>query len=274
MPDSNKPQQESQPLFGQHDILHDIETVQAKWAREQVRRRALMVKVFIVGGILLCLALGSVIYKIHKQAQYRLSLEEQEQRKYLPIGYRDAKIHMIIYEGDSSGQAEELLREAVDNKPSEFYVEFKNLAGVDGDEVVAALGNFRPGITINGKYEFKIKDENGEEKVVKLLDDPGYMFKIKELGIIINQVHAQLYGDSYLQPITSQFGYRTQSIPIEGLEEAETAAEAAKKTHGHDHDHDHDKDKEEKLDDDMNQRISISPAELKVPKLDAVKNNK
>lgn len=271
MPDSNKPQPESQPLFGQNDILHDIETVQAKWAREQVRRRALMVKVFIVGGIFLFLALGSVIYKIHRQAQYRQALEEQEQRKYLPIGYRDAKIHIIIYESESSVASEELLREAVDNKPSEFYVEFKSLAGVDGEEVERALGKFRPGIIINGKYEFKIQDENGEEKVVKLLDDPGLSYKIKELGIIINQVHTQLYGDSYIQPINSCFDKRTQSIPIADLLDAETIElENAKK--GHDHDHDHGDG--EKLDEDMVPKIPISPSDLKVPKLDAVKNNK
>jgi len=267
MPDSNKTPQDPQSLFGQKDILHDIETVQAKWAREQVRRRALMVKVFIVGGIFLFLAIGGVIHRIYQLNQMRLSLEEQEQRKYLPIGYQNAKIHIISFASDSSQAAEEILREAVDNKPSEFYIEFKNLQGVDGEEVEKALGNFRPGIAINGKYKFKIIDENGKEKEVQLLDEPGFMFTVKELGIIINQIHQQIYGESYLQPVTSLFDGRTQSIQIEGIDDDSHQHEEPKKN-----EQKHEEDKEE-TPEGVQERIPLSPNELLVPQLD-VKDKK
>ncbi len=272
MPDSNKTTQPSQSLFEQKDILHDIETVQAKWAREQGRRRILMAKLFCLGGLCLLALLGTVIYRIHKQAEYRRALELQEQMKYDPIGYKDAKIHILLFLSDSSEITEELLREAVNNKPSEFYVEFKPLAGVDGEEVEKALGAFRPGVTINGQHTFKIKEEDGTEKTVQLFDE-GFSYKAKDLAIILNHLHQQIYGESYLRPINSQFDFRTQNIEIEGVdnEDPTEKKESPKSGHGHDH------DEEEKTDDLEGQGIRekqvISPDELIVPKLD-VKDKK
>ena len=269
MPDSNKSTQPPQSLFGEKDILHDIETVQAKWAREQVRRRALMVKVFIIGGFFLLLGLGGVIYRIYRINQMRKLYEEQEQKKFEPIGYRNAKIRIFLYANEDAEAVADLLREAVDNKPSEFYVQFRPLEGVDGEEVEKALGKFQPGITINGKYEFKIKDQDGVEKDVKLLGDPGHLFNLKELGIIINQVHQQIYGESYLQPISSLFDKRTQSIPIEGINIEETIVDEPAKKDEHDHEH----EKEEDTPEGVIERVRISAEELLVPKLD-VKDKK
>ena len=270
MPDSNKSNQPPQSLFEQKDILHDIETVQAKWAREQVRRRSLMIKVFVIGGLLLFLSLGGVIHKIYRIKQLRKYYEEQELKKFDPIGYRDAKIKIYLYANEDAEALADLLREAVDNKPSEIHVIFRPLEGTDGEEVEKALGKFQPGITINGKYTFKLKDENGVEKEVQLLGDPGYNYKLKDLGIIINQIHQQLYGDSYLQPITSLFERRTQSIPIEGIDEdATTIQETVQKKDEHDHDH----EKEEGTPEGVIDRVEFSPSDLIVPKLD-VKDKK
>ena len=261
MPDSNKTQLNSQPLFEQKDILHDIETVQAKWAREQSRRRVLMIKVFIIGGLFLFLCLGSVIHRIYRINQMRKYYEEQELKKFDPIGYRDAKIRIMLYGSETSESVADLLREAVDNKPSEFYVQFRSLEGVDGEEVEKALGKFIPGVTINGKYTFKIKDENGEEKEVQLLENPGLKYKLKELGIIINQIHQQIYGESYVQPITSLFDKRTQSIPIEEIDmDATTIKEMSKK------DDSEEEDKEPP--EGINERVPFSADDLIVPKLD------
>ena len=268
MPDSNKSNQPPQSLFEQKDIVHDIETVQAKWAREKVRRRALMIKVFVIGGLLLFLSLGGVIHKIYRIKQIRKYYEEQELKKFDPIGYRDAKIKIYLYANEDAEALADLLREAVDNKPSEIHVVFRPLEGVDGEEVERALGKFQPGITINGKYTFKLKDENGVEKEVQLLGDPGYNYKLKDLGIIINQIHQQLYGDSYLQPITSLFEKRTQSIPIEGLDEdATTIQENVQKKD------DREKEKEEETPEGVIDPIPFSPSDLIVPKLD-VKDKK
>ncbi len=270
MPDPNKSNQPQQSLFEQKDIVHDIETVQAKWAREQVRRRALMIKVFIIGGIILLLSLSGVIHRIYRIKQIRKYYEEQEQKKFDPIGYQDAKIKIYLFANEDAEAVADLLREAVDNKPSEIHVIFKPLEGVDGEEVEKALGKFQPGITINGKYTFKLKDEDGVEKEVKLLGDPGYNYKLKDLGIIINQIHKQFYGDSYLQPITSLFERRTQSIPIEGLDEdATTIQEKVSKKDEHDHDH----EKEEEKTEGVVDPVEFSPSDLIVPKLD-VKDKK
>ncbi len=267
MPDSNKTTQPPQSLFGEKDILHDIETVQAKWAREQVRRRALMVKVFIIGGLFLLLGLGAVIHRIYRINQMRKYYEEQEQKKFDPIGYRNAKIRIFLYANEDAEAVADILREAVDNKPSEFYVQFRPLEGVDGEEVEKALGKFQPGVTINGKYEFKIKDQNGVEKDVKLLGDPGHFFNLKDLGIIINQVHQQIYGESYLQPVSSLFDKRTQSIPIEGVDVDELVIKENGKIDDHDH------EKEEETPDGVIERVPLSPDELIVPKLN-VKDKK
>ena len=270
MPDSDKNNQPPQSLFEQKDILHDIETVQAKWAREQDRRRKLMVKIFCLGGLCLFALLGSVIYRIHKQAEFRRALELQEQRKYNPIGYKDSKIHILFFFSDSSAVTEELLREAVNNKPSEFYVEFKPLAGVDGEEVEKALGKFRPGVTINGQYTFKIKDEDGTEKTSQLLDE-GHSYKGRDLAIILNQLHQQIYGESYLLPINSHFERRVQNIEIEGVDEdLATTNEKTNKDHAHDH------DEEEKADlkaEGIIEKVPFSADDLIVPKLD-VKDKK
>ena len=270
MPDSDKNNQPPQSLFEQKDILHDIETVQAKWAREQDRRRKLMVKIFCLGGLCLFALLGSVIYRIHKQAEFRRALELQEQRKYNPIGYKDSKIHILFFFSDSSAVTEELLREAVNNKPSEFYVEFKPLAGVDGEEVEKALGKFRPGVTINGQYTFKIKDEDGTEKTIQLLDE-GHSYKGRDLAIILNQLHQQIYGESYLLPINSHFERRVQNIEIEGVDEdLATTNEKTNKAHAHDH------DEEEKADlkeEGIIEKVPFSADDLIVPKLD-VKDKK
>ena len=261
MPDSNNTPREPLPLFGQKDILHDIETVQAKWAREQARRRAIMVKVFIAGGIILSILLGLLFYKIHQIAAFRQALLEEEQNKYKPIGYQNAKIHIISYANDSSLAAEEILREAVDNKPSEFYIEFKSLEGVDGEEVEKALGKFQPGIVINGQYQFTIKDDKGNDKVVKLLDDTGFTYKAHELAAIVNMVHAQIYGESYLRPVHSP----KQSIPIEGIDtDSEEEAPPAPKN---DHDHDHETEDNE-AHEGVLPRTPMNPNELLVPKLD------
>ena len=268
MPDSDKNNQPPQSLFEQKDILHDIETVQAKWAREQGRRRKLMVKLFCLGGLCLFALLGSMLYRIHKQAEFRRALELQEQRKYNPIGYKDSKIHILFFFSDSSEITEGLLREAVNNKPSEFYVEFKPLEGVDGEEVEKALGKFRPGVTINGQYTFKIKDEDGTEKTIQLFDE-GYSYKPKELAIILNQLHQQIYGESYLLPINSQFGIRVQNIEIEGVDD-DLATTKEKSDKNHDH------DEEEKADlkeEGIGEKQSISLDDLLVPKLD-VKDKK
>ena len=276
MPDSNKTTQPPQSLFGEKDILHDIETVQAKWAREQVRRRALMVKVFIIGGIFLLVGLGAVIHRIYRINQMRKYYEEQEQKKFDPIGYRNAKIRIFLYANEDAEAVADILREAVDNKPSEFYVQFRPLEGVDGEEVEKALGKFQPGVTINGKYEFKIKDQNGVEKDVKLLGDPGHFFNLKDLGIIINQVHQQIYGESYLQPVSSLFDKRTQSIPIEGVDVDELVIKENGKLDDHDHEKeedDHDHEKEEETPDGVIERVPLSPDELIVPKLN-VKDKK
>ena len=269
MPDSDKNNQPPQSLFEQKDILHDIETVQAKWAREQGRRRKLMVKIFCLGGLCLFALLGSVIYRIHRQAEFRRALELQEQRKYNPIGYKDAKIHILFFFSDSSAITEELLREAVNNKPSEFYVEFKPLEGVDGEEVEKALGKFRPGLTINGQHTFKIKDEDGTEKTIQLFDE-GYAYKAKDLAIILNQLHQQIYGESYLLPINSQFERRVQNIEIEGVddEDSTTVKESNKKDHDHD-----EEEKADLKDEGIIERQTFSPDDLIVPKLD-VKDKK
>jgi hypothetical protein len=268
MPDSDKNTQPPQSLFEQKDILHDIETVQAKWAREQGRRRKLMVKIFCVGGLFLFALLGCLLYRIHRQAEFRRALELQEQRKYNPIGYKDAKIHILFFFSDSSDRTEELLREAVNNKPSEFYVEFKPLEGIDGEEAEKALGTFRPGLTINGQHTFKIKDENGTEKTIQLFDE-NYSYKIKELALILNQLHQQIYGESYLLPINSQFESRVQNIEIEGVDDDSTTVKESTKK-------DHDHDEEEKADlkeEGVIERQPFSPDELIVPKLD-VKDKK
>ena len=266
MPDSNKTNQPPQSLFEQKDILHDIETVQAKWAREQVRRRSLMIKVFVIGGLLLFLSLGGFLHRIYRISQIRKYYAEQELKKFDPIGYRDAKIKIYLYASESAEAVADLLREAVDNKPSEIHVIFRPLEGVDGEEVEKALGKFQPGLTINGKYVFKLKDEQGVEKEVKLIGDPGYNYKLKDIGIIINQIHQQLYGESYLQPITSLFERRTQSIPIEGIDiDADTIQENAQKK-------DEPEKKEETPEDDTDS-IKFTPDDLLVPKLD-VKDKK
>ncbi len=263
MPDSNKTNPSQQSLFEQKDILHDIETVQAKWAREKVRRRTLMLKVFIIGGLLLFFSLGGVIHKIYRTSQIRKYYEEQELKKFDPIGYRDAKICIYLYASETADAAADILREAVDNKPSEIHVIFRPLEGVDGEEVERALGKFQPGITINGKYTFKIKNEDGVEKEIQLLGNPGQNFNLKELGIIINQLHQQIYGESYLQPVTSLFEKRTQSILIEETDENALTNKD---------DHDHDQEKEE-TQEDIVDRMKLSPDELLVPKLD-VKDKK
>ena len=266
MPDSDKNTQRPQSLFEQKDILHDIETVQAKWAREQGRRRKLMAKIFCLGGLCLFALLGSVIYRIHRQAEFRRAMELQEQRKYNPIGYVNSKIRILFLFSDSSEMTEELLREAVNNKPSEFYVEFKPLAGVDGEEVEKALGKFRPGLTINGQYTFKIKDENGTEKTVQLFDE-GFSYKTKDLAIILNQLHQQIYGESYLLPINSLFEKRVQNIEIEGVDE-NLATTKGNPNKDHDHDQDQEEEKADLKEQGIVEKQTISPDDLLVPKLD------
>ena len=264
MPDTKSNQSESQSLFAQKDILHDIETVQARWEREHRRRRAQMIKLFIVGGFFLTLAIGTVIYRIHLINQIRISMEEEEAKKFLPIGYRNAKIHVISYAGDTYESVENILREAVDNMPSEFYIEFKSLEGVDGEEVEKALGKFRPGIVINNQYQFTLKDDEGNDKEVKFVDDPGYSFRIKDIGIILNRVHKELYGDRYLRPINSLFDNRIQAVPIEGSEDDMSDDEQTITEK-----HDHDDDKEEENPEGVVPRTPLSPDELKIPKFDA-----
>lgn len=259
MSDSNNNQSESQSLFGQKDILHDIETVQAKWEREHKRRRALMIKIFIVGGIFLALAIGSVIYKIHRINQIRLSFEEKAAKRYLPIGYREAKIRIFAYESEAYESVEDILREAVDNMPSEFYIQFRTLAGVDGEEVENALGKFRPGISINGQYKFTIKDGSGNEKEIELVENPGQKFRLNDLAAIINQVHKEVYGDRYLRPVNTYSEMRVQAIPIDDDDESENNQAAQIDN----------PDENDAPPDDIIPRTKISPEELKVPKFDA-----
>ena len=92
---------------------------------------------------------------------------------------------------------------------------------------------------------------------------------MQDIGIIINQIHQQLYGDSYLQPITSLFERRTQSIPIEGIDvDAETIQENVPKKDEHDQDNE-----KEETPDGVIDRVEFSPSDLIVPKLD-VKDKK
>ena len=262
MPDSNSKPHSSQPLFEQKDILHDIETVQAKWEIEHRRRRTLMIKVFIIGGIFLMLAIGSVIYKIHKINQIRISIEEKAAMKYMPIGYKEAKIHIIAYENETYEGVDDILREAVDNMPSEFYIELKSLQGVDGEEVEKALDRFRPGISINKQYKFTIKDADGNDKEVQFIEKPGQFFKLPDLAAVINKVHKEVYGDRYLQPVNTYSTNRLQAIPIEGMDDESSGdGQTARKN-------DDDDDKQEEPE-DVTPRIKMSPDELKVPKFDA-----
>ena len=135
------------------------------------------------------------------------------------------------------------------------------------EEVEKALGAFRPGLTINGQYTFKIKDEDGSEKTIQLFDEI-YSYKIKELALILNQLHQQIYGESYLLPINSQFERRVQNIEIEGVDEdLATTKDDTNKAHAHDHDH----DEEEKADlkeQGVIDKVSISTDNILVPKLD------
>lgn len=262
MPDSNSKPHSSQTLFEQKDILHDIETVQAKWEIEHRRRRTLMIKVFIVGGIFLALVIGSVIYKIHKINQIRLSIEEKAAMKYMPIGYREAKIRIFVYEDETYEGVDNILREAVDNMPSEFYIQFRDLQGVDGEEVENALGGrFRPGVSINNQYKFTIKDENGNDKEVQLIEKFGQLFKLQDLAAVLNQVHKEVYGERYLRPINTYSANRIQAIPVEDMDD-DPSEESQ-----HDHKNEDDDDEQEEPK-DITPRIKISPNELKAPKFE------
>lgn len=163
---------------------------------------------------------GGVMGAIMGQPQQPVSLGID------PVGSPDAKVQVLaILPADSdchSGVAK-LLSDVATARPEEFYVEFKALGEMDRGELDRLVGQVCAAIVVNDKTSFTL-EKDGRTKQVSLIGTEPTNYRLGDVGEILAQVHAGIYGDP--------------GEPIYHLQPSATC-DTGCTTAGHDHGHGH-----------------------------------
>ena len=191
----NKPQ----PLFGDNDIRHSVETVNERWEREKSRRKRLATKIVLpVALVLVCTWL--VTAKIFEYFPFQRVFEmppmpeelegKSDNAKAEPVekmGNSEAKIQFTVVYPDKEGKLPEkilaIFHEATDTKPSQLYAEIWDEAHAPQWLKDALAPGAKFGVGVNGTPVFDTIDNEG--KLINLINDY-YSTIYKDDKLVIN----------------------------------------------------------------------------------------
>jgi hypothetical protein len=207
-------QRSSDSLFDERDVTHSVETVKLCWEMEKARRRRVLLRVLLPLLLLLLAAglyllmradFGRQLFSRHKHSNGSCSSELPDstgdplQGLGRKEGYDGAKIKVLaVIPGGTPQYADimQVLRDAIDNKPSEFQVYFVDLFDLEEEDAEQLLGAYCAAIDINGQTEFTVPDEEGGTRSVSFLENINPKLSAPDLVTVLNQLHTQHYGPS------------------------------------------------------------------------------
>ncbi|MBO4512309.1 MAG: hypothetical protein J5746_06055 [Victivallales bacterium] len=189
----NKPQ----PLFGDNDIRHSVETVNERWEREMSRRKRLATKIVLpVALVLVCTWL--VTAKIFEYFPFQHVYEMppmpedpiEQSTDATPVekmGNSEAKIQFTVVYSDKEGKLPEkilaIFHEATDTKPSQLYAEVWDEKHAPQWLKDSLAPGAKFGVGVNGNPVFDTIDN--ESKLINLINDY-YSTIYKDDKLVIN----------------------------------------------------------------------------------------
>jgi len=120
-------------------------------------------------------------------------------------GYEAAKIKILaIIPGATPryGDFTRVLHDAIDNKPSEFYVQHIDLFDLNEESAAELVGAYCTAIVINGQKEFTVPDGKGGTRTVTFMENVNPDLSAPDLVTVLNQLHAEHYGPSAKPVVT------------------------------------------------------------------------
>lgn len=189
----NKPQ----PLFGDNDIRHSVETVNERWEREMSRRKRLATKIVLpVALVLVCtwLVTAKVFEYFPFQHVYEMPPMPEDPIEQTTdatpvekMGNSEAKIQFTVVYSDKEGKLPEkilaIFHEATDTKPSQLYVEVWDEKHAPQWLKDALAPGAKFGVGVNGNPVFDTIDN--ESKLINLINDY-YSTIYKDDKLVIN----------------------------------------------------------------------------------------
>lgn len=192
-------QNRPQPLFGENDIRHSVETVNERWEREMSRRRRLATKIVLpVAIVLVCtwLVTAKIFEYFPFQRVFEMPPMPEEQSEQggkteaepvEKMGNPEAKIQFTVMYFDKEGKLPDkilaILHEATDTKPSQLYAEVWDEKHAPQWLKAAVESGAKFGIGVNGSPVFDAIDNEG--KLINLINDY-YSTVYKDDKLVIN----------------------------------------------------------------------------------------
>lgn len=229
------------------DVRHDINTVHGAWSHES-RRRTRRALVFLIPGFIIALGIYAFLaYNCDDIPGYEIfhPIPEPPQNSILDLGgetytvpansfgFPEAKVKISLVASLAPEKLLKILHMAVDDKPSEIFVELVDTKDVPQDELGRLRDNDSCRLTINGQTQFTLGTGKDAQTIyIDLPIDAGY--RPVDLQAVIRQVHEKEYGPTPY-PV-----FRPVNADV-------TKAEAKLgdgHSHGDGHHHDDDEDRE------------------------------
>lgn len=197
-------------LFDDGDVRHSVDTVEERWKNESLRRRRLAIK-FGLPIVVVLLAAWLIPARICRFFPFEKSMEEEKaefeamqkeaEAKATPYkskrGNPDAKMKMyiVLYPRDElSLGCSDVLEKALDNRPSELYVETWDIDKVEDEELKKLFKNdSNAGFIINGKHNFTFTNFRGIEKTYDSITKNPHDLLDVDFAYILNMEYKRIY---------------------------------------------------------------------------------
>ena len=194
-------------LPGADDVLHSVATVEVFWAQEKARRRRLMLKYGLPSVVvLLALALLGAwhfkVYPFDEKPAWLTAPEPPAEGEPGALveraeGNPEAKVKIVVVKpagGELDANVSKILHEAIDLKPSEFYLEYQIADKLPKEERELLMEYQGQLITVNGKSDFSFGDPKRPDHTVSLKGFAPMFYTPQDLLEVINQVYREEYG--------------------------------------------------------------------------------
>ena len=200
----------SSSLFDGGDVRHSVDTVEERWRNESRRRRKLMMS-FGIPIVAVLLAAWLIPAKIcrffpfeksaeEEKAEYEAMMKKSEEGKppyIMKSGNEDAKmkVYVVLYpRGELPLGWDNSIREILDTRPSEFYIEVWEIDKLVDPELIRIFKEpSNIGFLINGKHNFTYKNFRGFEKTYDSVNKDATMLKDVDFAYILNSEYKKIY---------------------------------------------------------------------------------
>ena len=197
-------------LFNDGDVRHSVDTVEERWKNESLRRRRLAIK-FGLPAVIVLLAAWLIPARICRFFPFEKSYEEEKaefeamqkkaEESATPYkskrGNPDAKmkLYFVLYPRDEiSLGCDDVIQKALDNRPSELYLEVWEIDKVESEELKNLFQkDSNAGFVINGKHNFTYTSFRGIEKTYDSVTKNPHDLLDVDFAYILNTEYKRIY---------------------------------------------------------------------------------